>query len=144
MGLCLLSQRPAADTDPYGGPTLTLFRSLRALSTLVVMTIALVSIAVALLASTAHASTPCTPPKYPGNGYFTSLEVKNTSCATGKKVAFAWYHCRTKHGAAGKCNSRVLGFSCTEHRVTIPTEFDARVTCHKGSEEVVHTYQQNT
>jgi hypothetical protein len=102
-------------------------------------------VAIALLVTSAHASTrSCNPPKYPGTGYFTSLAVSNTTCATGRQVALAWYRCRTKHGPAGRCHSEVLGFTCSEKRVSIPTEYDARVTCHKGGATVIHTYQQNT
>ncbi len=86
----------------------------------------------------------CTAPKYPGLGYFTSLTVSGTSCATGSKVAIAYYHCRTRSGLAGTCHSPVLGFTCHEQRNSIPTEIEARVTCRKGSATVVHTYQQDT
>jgi hypothetical protein len=102
-------------------------------------------IAIASLVGPAQASVKsCNPPKYPGNGYFTSLKVDRTSCATGRQVALAWYHCRTKHGVAGRCHREVLGFTCHEKRVSIATQFDARVTCDKGRETVIHTYQQNT
>lgn len=117
--------------------------SRRALSALVA-TIAALSIGAAVLAGAAQASRSCQPPKYPGSGYFTSLKVHNTSCATGRKVALAWYHCRTAQGVSGHCSQRVRGYSCKETRVTIPTEFDARVTCHRGSATVIHTYLQNT
>lgn len=107
--------------------------------------VAAVIAAAALGAAAAHAAgRSCSPPAYPGSGYFTSLKVSHTTCATGRRVALAWYHCRTQHGRAGKCDKPVLGFTCTEKRVSIPTEFDARVTCHKGRATVVHTYQQNT
>jgi hypothetical protein len=86
----------------------------------------------------------CSLPHYPGIGYFTSLTASGTTCATAKKVALAYYHCRTKNGPAGRCSHGVLGFRCEEHRVSIPTEIDARVTCHKARETVVHTYQQDT
>jgi hypothetical protein len=91
----------------------------------------------------AHAAGSCPPPKYPGSGYFTSLSVKNTSCSTGSRVAVAYYRCRLRHGKAGRCSGGVLGFSCSERRVSISTEIDARVTCRHSKEEVVHTYQQN-
>jgi hypothetical protein len=107
-------------------------------------TLAAYLITAVVLAGGAHAAQSCAPPKYPGSGYFTSLKVDNTSCATGRKVALEWYHCRTKHGKAGYCHERVSGFSCHEKRVTIAIEFDARVTCHRGTATVVHTYQQNT
>jgi hypothetical protein len=92
----------------------------------------------------AHASRACSLPRYPGLGYFTSLSVSNTSCATGDKVAVAYYHCRLHSGVKGRCHGGVLGFNCSEKRVSIPTEIDARVTCTRGSAKVVHTYQQDT
>lgn len=92
----------------------------------------------------ASAARTCSVPKYPGLGYFTSLSVSGTSCSTGDKLVFAYYRCRLRHGKAGTCHSTVLGFSCREQRNSIPTEIEARVTCRKGSETVVHTYQQDT
>jgi hypothetical protein len=89
----------------------------------------------------AHASRSCSPPKYPGQGYFTSLQVSRVSCATGKKVTLAHYRCRTKHGRKGRCGS-VLHYRCTESRRTIPTEYTSRVTCKNGSRKVVYTYEQ--
>jgi len=88
----------------------------------------------------------CTSPKYPGEGYFTTLTVKGVSCSTGKKLAIAYYRCRVRNGGRkGRCTSRVSDFRCTEQRTTIPTEINARVTCERGgTQTVVHTYQQNT
>jgi hypothetical protein len=91
----------------------------------------------------AHAARSCTPPKYPGLGYFTSLQVSHVSCATGRKVTLAHYRCRTKHGRAGRCPS-VLHYRCTERRNAIPTEYNARVTCKRGTRKVIYTYQQHT
>ncbi len=108
--------------------------------------VALTMIVVCVLSVTGSASADrsCAPPKYPGNGYFTLLKVNNTTCATGGKVALAWYACRLKGGVKGRCRQTVLGFSCSEKRVSIPTEIDARVICHRGSATVLHYYQQNT
>jgi hypothetical protein len=86
----------------------------------------------------------CSIPKYPGQGYFTSLSVTGTGCATGRKVALSYYKCRIKKGKKGTCKSKVLGYRCSEKRSTIPTEINARVTCKRGKATVVHTYQQNT
>jgi hypothetical protein len=91
----------------------------------------------------AHASTTCSPPRYPGTGYFTSLTVSGVGCSTGKKLALAYYRCRLRHGKKGVCRSRVLGYSCHETRHSISTEIDARVTCKLGRRTIVHTYQQN-
>lgn len=92
----------------------------------------------------ATAAQTCKPPKYPGNGYFTSLRVSRTSCAEGRRVTMAYYRCRTRNGIRGRCKTAVLGFHCREVRQSIPTEFDAKVTCKRGPVEVIHTYQQNT
>lgn len=93
---------------------------------------------------TAFAATKsCTPPKYPGNGYFTSLKVTGVGCTTGKRVTLAHYRCRVKNGKKGYCRSRVLGYKCSENRNSIPTEINSRVTCRNGSKKVVYTYQQN-
>jgi hypothetical protein len=95
-------------------------------------------------AATAHAAKTCKPPKYPGVGYFTSLRVTGVTCAKGNQLIVAYYKCRTKKGPAGRCTSTtVLGFRCRETRNSIPVEIDARVTCTRKHEKVVHTYQQD-
>jgi hypothetical protein len=104
---------------------------------------ALVAASPAGASPAAQAGKTCTPPSYPGSGYFTSLNVKRTTCRTGKRVALAYYRCRTRHGVSGRCHSKVLGYRCKERRQSIPTEIDARVTCRRGKATVVHTYQQN-
>lgn len=105
--------------------------------------LALVCGLVSLAPSAAEART-CSAPKYPGNGYFTSLSVSGTSCATGRSVALAYYRCRVKNGVRGRCTTRVLRYSCSERRTSISTQFEARVTCRRGGARVVHSYQQNT
>jgi hypothetical protein len=92
----------------------------------------------------ARAARTCSAPRYPGLGYFTSLTVTNTDCATGDKLIVAYYKCRTRSGKSGTCHSRVLGYACHEKRNSIPTEFDARVTCTSGNRTIVHTFQQDT
>jgi hypothetical protein len=94
-------------------------------------------------AAPAQAAT-CKAPKYPGEGYFTSLTATEVSCSTASKFVVKYYKCRTKTGPAGRCVKRVDGYSCTETRQSIPTEINGRVTCKKGSRRIVHTYQQNT
>ena len=92
----------------------------------------------------ARSARTCSAPHYPGLGYFTSLTVTNTDCATGDKLIVAYYKCRTHSGKSGTCHSRVLGYTCHEKRNSIPTEFDARVTCTSGNRTIVHTFQQDT
>jgi hypothetical protein len=92
----------------------------------------------------AQAARTCSPPKYPGSGYFTGLSVKRVSCRTGRRFALAYYRCRTARSRAGRCRRDVLGYSCSERRQSIPTEIQAQVTCRRGSRRIVHSYQQNT
>jgi hypothetical protein len=93
-------------------------------------------------ASPAAAAT-CTPGSYPGQGYFTSLKGYGISCSGAKSVMRGHYRCRTRHGIKGRCSS-FNGWRCSETRRAISTEYNARVTCRKGSRKVVYTYQQNT
>jgi hypothetical protein len=118
-------------------------RSVAALAAAAVVAVAVATPSPAA-APQAHAARSCTPPKYPGDGYFTSLLVTGTTCARGKEVALAYYRCRTKTGRRGRCHRRVLRYTCREERTSIPTEINARVTCRRGGAKVVHTYQQNT
>ena len=95
-------------------------------------------------AADAHAAKSCSPPKYPGTGYFTTMSVSGLGCSSGKKVVLAHYRCRVKGGVKGKCSSRVSGYRCTEKRRSISTEIDGVVTCKKGSKKVTYSYQQDT
>lgn len=105
-------------------------------------------IVAAVLAAFALAATPasaakCKPPAYPGNGAISSLTVAKVSCTTGKKVALAFYKCRTKTGPTGRCVSKVLGYGCIEQRTTTPAGIDAKVTCKNKKKRVVHVYSQD-
>jgi hypothetical protein len=105
---------------------------------------ALLLAAVAALAGApaAQAKT-CSPFDLPGDGYITSLSVSHVGCTTGRKLANSYYRCRLKKGKAGRCTSKVMGYSCKEtKRTKIPTEINARVTCTLGAKRIVHTYQQ--
>ena len=112
-------------------------------------TLAIVVLAGACLAlgATQASAANCNPPTYrSGQGYFTSLKVTRTSCSTGSRVARAHYSCRTKNGKSGRCSRRVLNFRCSESRPSsqrTADEYNARVTCRRGSRRVVFTYQQN-
>ncbi len=98
----------------------------------------------ALSSAPAAQAASCAQVDLPGNGYITSLHVKRVSCATGKTVARAYASCRLKKGKAGRCTSKVRGYSCKETgRTRIPTEINAKVTCKRGVKSVIHTYQQN-
>jgi hypothetical protein len=81
-----------------------------------------------------------------GASYVTSLKVSHVSCKKGKKVTKAFHECRTAGGQAqGKCNSKVLGYSCAEHRFdAVPhVQYNSRVTCTNGNKIVKSTYTQN-
>ena len=89
-----------------------------------------------------HAARTCKAPTYPGQGYFTRLTVARVSCATGRRVVLAHYHCRIKHGRKGRCPS-VLGYRCSEVRRSIPTELLSHTTCKRGARRVSFYYQQD-
>jgi len=80
-----------------------------------------------------------------GPTYTTSLSVRKTSCLNGRKLVKAYYNCRVDNGGKkGRCGG-VSGYSCSETRFNvIKTQFDARVSCKKGSKRVKHTYTQFT
>src|SRR2546426_886239 len=81
-----------------------------------------------------------------GASYVTSLKVSHVSCKKGKKVIKAFHACRTAGGQAqGKCSTKVLGYSCTEHRFdAVPhVQYNSRVTCKSGNKVVKSTYTQN-
>jgi hypothetical protein len=103
------------------------------------------ALAVVALAGAGTASAKsCDAGKYPGDGYFTSLSVKGTSCAGGRTVEKHHYSCRVRNGGKdGRCNKRVDGYSCSERRNRISTEINAQVKCKKGSRRITFTYQQN-
>ena len=86
----------------------------------------------------------CRPPTFPGEGYFTSLTVRETTCATGKRLVLAYYRCRIENGPKGRCRRSVLGYRCSERRNSIPTQISARVTCTAGRRTIKHSYEQNT
>lgn len=80
-----------------------------------------------------------------GTSYVTSLKAQGTSCARAKKVVKAFNACRRASGGVkGRCTKRVLGYRCTETRMSIPTEFDAKATCKAGSRVVRFRYTQLT
>ena len=100
--------------------------------------------ALLVVAAPTAAARDCQPPSYPGSGYFTSLSVKSTTCAKGKKLARAYYRCRIESGGKrGRCTREVMRYSCTETRQSISTEINARVSCKRGAKRITHTYQQN-
>ena len=80
-----------------------------------------------------------------GPTYLLSLGVSHTSCRNGKRLVRAYYNCRKHHGGRrGHC-SGTLGYRCSEHRFdSIPSQFSARVKCHKGGRRINHTYEQFT
>ena len=104
------------------------------------------ALAIVALAGVGTASAKsCSSAKYPGDGYFTSLSVRGTSCASGRTVQRHHYSCRVRNGGRdGRCNRRVDGYSCSERRgERTPAEYNARVSCRKGSRRITFTYQQN-
>jgi hypothetical protein len=79
-----------------------------------------------------------------GASYVTSLSVRKTSCSKGKAVVRAYHKCRRAHGWKGKCKHKVKGYSCKRHiRDSSSFQYDATVTCRRGSKRVTHSYTQN-
>ena len=65
-----------------------------------------------------------------GYSYLTSLWVSNVSCSTGRTVA--------------KDHGHVSGWSCKKTTLdSSPVQYDARVSCTKGSGRVHYTYTEN-
>jgi hypothetical protein len=80
-----------------------------------------------------------------GTTYLFSLHVSHTSCSGGVSVVKSYNACRHKHGKAGRCTHRTLGYACAESRyAVIGTEFDANATCRKGRRVVKFHYEQFT
>ena len=100
---------------------------------------------VALAGVGTAAAKSCSPAKYPGDGYFTSLSVSGTSCARGREVQRSHYRCRVRAGGRdGRCGRRVEGYRCRESRFgRTSAEYNARVRCTRGSATIRFTYQQN-
>ena len=110
---------------------------------------ALAAIVTAIGAQTAQSATRCSLsaseryPKVTKPTYNLTVKVSGTSCATGKRVIKAYHACRSVAGV--RCTRKVLkSWSCTGKKTsTIPTQFEASVTCKYGSRRVDSTFQQN-
>jgi hypothetical protein len=81
-----------------------------------------------------------------GTTYVLDVKVKKVGCAKAKKIVKAYHACRHEHGKAGKCSHKVSGgWKCSDKRFNkIPTQYDAHMTCKKGTARVFSTYTQNT
>ena len=78
-----------------------------------------------------------------GATYVTSLKAAGVSCASAETFVKAFHKCRHRHGRAGRC-AHLSGYTCTEKREAIPTQYDSRATCTRGSRRIVQVYTQNT
>jgi hypothetical protein len=76
--------------------------------------------------------------------YNLALKRKGTSCATARKVMFAFHRCRAPSGY--RCTRRLLAsWTCTATKDSSTAQiFYASFTCRSGSRRVRSTYQQNT
>ena len=108
---------------------------------------ALLAVPAAVQASpVAHAAAACGisgKERKLGATYVTSLTTRHVSCSKAISFVKAFHKCRRKHGPAGKC-SRLQGYTCTEKRESIATQYDSRATCSSGSRNIVQVYTQNT
>jgi hypothetical protein len=76
--------------------------------------------------------------------YNLTLKRRGVSCATAKKVMYAFHKCRARSSLT--CTKRVLGhWHCTgtQDRRSATT-FYAHFACRYGSRRVHSSYQQNT
>jgi hypothetical protein len=80
-----------------------------------------------------------------GATYVTSLSATKVGCAKAKTLVKSFNKCRRAHGGAdGKCTS-FSGYTCTETRKAIPTEFSAKVSCKaSGGRRLKLAYTQFT
>lgn len=101
----------------------------------------------------AHASRTCSlsakekggsKPSTLGATYVNNLTASGVSCSTAKAVVKAFNACRHKHGKAGRCTSKVMGFKCTENRFKGVGQYVSKTTCKNGGKTVRFTYSQNT
>ena len=76
-------------------------------------------------------------------GYYLGLTVSGTGCSSGQKVQVAFQNCRLKHGRAGHCTAKVVGYKCKEQRQSDSTQVTGKVACTNGHKRVGYTYQQN-
>jgi hypothetical protein len=118
-----------------------------ALLALAVLSLATVAGSAAGSSPRAHAAGSCHLSTHDqrnlGASYVTSLSVSHVSCSTGKSVVRAYQACRSRHGWKGSCGS-AAGYSCSRRILdSSSVQYDARVTCSRGSKRVVHTYTQN-
>jgi hypothetical protein len=81
-----------------------------------------------------------------GPTYVTYVEVRGgASCGFALHLVRAYDQCRLKHGGVKGYCSGVDGFRCSEKRyLKIAVQYDASVTCTRGSERVFHKYTQFT
>jgi hypothetical protein len=98
---------------------------------------------------TASASKSCslspTQQRHSGSTYLLALSVKGLSCSKGMGVQKAFQSCR--HGTAGhrSCARKVSGHKCRQAILSSSkTQYDAKVSCTRGSKAVKFTYTQNT
>ena len=123
-------------------------RSSRHLTMLAILVTCLAVAGLAGAQSSVARTKACATPKEPAGllgGYFTQLQVNRVSCASGRKLVLAYYKCRRRKGVKASCSGKTVnGLKCTEKRgAEIETQFNATVTCKKGSRSVKHSYQQN-
>jgi hypothetical protein len=81
-----------------------------------------------------------------GTTYVTSLKAEHVSCSRAEKVVKGFHACRRAHGdVKGRCQRRVLGYRCSEHRGDIiPTQYSAKATCKEAGRAVRFSYTQYT
>lgn len=79
-----------------------------------------------------------------GATYLLRLSVRRVSCASGLKVEKAFQSCRRATRGHTTCRKPVSRYRCAQKILdSIKSQYDASVTCKRGSRKVAFTYTQN-
>jgi hypothetical protein len=79
-----------------------------------------------------------------GATYVTSLLVRGVGCRSAERVVRSYHRCRRRSGGR-RCTRVVRRYRCRQRQLrSAPTQFDARVTCRRGSRRIRFDFTQFT
>ena len=82
--------------------------------------------------------------RHSGSTYLVQLKVSGVSCSTGLKVEKDWQSCRRSTAGHTTCKRHVDGYKCAQTVLDhSKTQYDAKVSCTRGSKAVTFIYTQN-
>jgi hypothetical protein len=83
--------------------------------------------------------------RHSGATYLVQLSVSGVSCSSGLAVEKAWQSCRRSTAGHKSCRKSVSGYKCAQKVLdSSKTQYDAKVSCARGSRKVTFVYTQNT